>query len=107
MSIFERHRIALLTDSTCDILPELASQYAICIIPAYVIWGEVQYRDRVDLQAPAFYQRLVEDPVYPKSAHPTPGDFLTAFAKARDEGAEEIVVITVNGAGSSPALAGR
>ncbi|MGC9521305.1 MAG: DegV family protein [Anaerolineae bacterium] len=94
----EEHSVALLTDSTCDIPSHLVEQYGIRVLPAYVIWGDEQFRDRVDLEPEAFYQRLQTDPVYPKSAHPTPGDFQQAFQEAVDRGAEAIVVVTVSSA---------
>jgi DegV family protein with EDD domain len=67
-------------------------------VPAYVIWGDEQYRDRIDMEATAFYRRLENDPVYPTSAHPSPGDFLAAYEAAQARGANEIVVITVSSA---------
>lgn len=36
------------TDSTCDIPEELIEQYKIMIVPQKIIWGEEQFRDRVD-----------------------------------------------------------
>lgn len=89
---------ALITDSTCDIPEDLVEQYNIVVIPAYVIWGEEQFRDRIDLQADAFYQRLQTDDVYPSSSHPTPGDFFELYQHLDDEGTEDIVVITVSSA---------
>jgi DegV family protein with EDD domain len=76
----------------------LVNRYKIDVLPAYVIWGDEQYRDRIDMQATEFYRRLEDDPVYPTSAHPSPGDFMAAYATARERGAEEIVVITVSSA---------
>lgn len=93
-----RHKIALFADSTCDIPEALVERYGISILPAYVIWGDEQYRDRIDLEPEAFYERLETDPVYPSSSHPTPEDFLNAFERARSEGAEAVVVVTVSSA---------
>lgn len=90
--------IAIITDSTCDIPNELIQQYAITVLPAYVIWGNEQFRDRIDLQADAFYRRLAADPVYPSSAHPTPTAFREAYEALRDDGAEAIIAITVSSA---------
>ncbi len=91
-------KIALVADSTCDIPEALVKQYGIAVIPTYVIWGEEQFRDRIDLQAPEFYRRLETDPVYPSSSHPTPGDFLALYQRLCDEGATDIVVLTVSSA---------
>jgi DegV family protein with EDD domain len=101
------HRVALICDSTCDIPEDLIAQYDIRVLPAYVIWGDEQYLDRVTLQADAFYRRLVTDPVYPSSSHPTPGDFLTAYQAAQADGVEGVVVITVSSAMSGTYNAAR
>ncbi|MGC9349054.1 MAG: DegV family protein, partial [Anaerolineae bacterium] len=92
------HTTALITDSTCDIPSSLVAEYDIEVLPAYVIWGDEQYRDRIDMKATEFYRRLDSDPVYPTSAHPTPGDFLTAYTAASARGAQDIVVVTVSSA---------
>jgi len=93
-----KHRIAIMTDSTCDIPDDLVKQYDITIIPCYVIWDNEQYRDHIDLSAPDFYERLVSDPVYPSTAHPSSEIFRETYTRAAENGADEIVIITVSGA---------
>lgn len=90
--------IAIITDSTCDIPENLLQQYNIHVVPQVVIWGDRQYRDRLDLQPVEFYQRLVKDPVRPHSSLPALGDFLDAFQAAAAAGADEIIVLTVSSA---------
>jgi len=92
------HRIALLTDSTCDIPDKLVQQYDINVIPCYVIWDGKEYRDHIDLSAVDFYQRLVTDPEYPSTAHPSSETFRGIYEVAGENGADEIVVLTVSGA---------
>mgnify|MGYP000847102515 CR=1 FL=1 len=93
-----QHSIEILTDSTCDIPEALIQQYQIKVLPHYIIWGEKQFRDRIDLQAEAFYQRLVKDPVYPSSAHVTEEEYRQAFLAAKNNGAQEIITITISSA---------
>jgi DegV family protein with EDD domain len=90
--------IAIVTDSTCDIPDDLIHEYEITVLPAYVIWGEEQFRDRIDLQADAFYRRLVKDPIYPSSAHPTPETFRRTYETLQNGGAEAVIVVTVSSA---------
>ncbi|MFO7916773.1 MAG: DegV family protein [Anaerolineae bacterium] len=90
------HDIALITDSTCDIPQHLLDRYDIIMIPLLIIWGEETLRDHVDLQPQAFYQRLTEDAVHPKTAHPNPPRFVRAYQEAKENGAEEIVMITIS-----------
>jgi DegV family protein with EDD domain len=91
-----QHHVALITDSTCDIPKDLIEQYDITVVPLHVIWGNETFRDRIDLQPKAFYRRLTEDPQYPTTAHPTPEGFLATYEAAVEEGATEIVVITLS-----------
>lgn len=91
-------KVQIVADSTCDIPQALIDQYHIRVIPNYVIWGEQQYLDRVDLQPLEFYQRLETDPLKPTSAQVTELDFSGAYDQAVAEGAEEIIVLTVSSA---------
>jgi DegV family protein with EDD domain len=91
-------RVALVTDSTCDIPDTLLEQYNIAVVPCIIIFGDEALRDRVDLQADEFYRRLASGPHYPTTAQPTPVDFLAAYRAAQANGAQEIVVITVSSA---------
>lgn len=93
------HKIAIVTDSTCDIPEELRQKYEINIVPLYVDWEGTQFLDGVDLSAVEFYERIEREPdVRPKTSLPTPGDFLHVFQRLHEEGAEEIVTITISSA---------
>ncbi len=101
------HRVALLTDSTCDIPPHLLEQYEIQVVPSYVIWGSEILRDHIDLPPEVFYQRLARNRVHPTTSQPTPQDLASAYNAARSRGAEEIVAITVSSAMSGTYRAAR
>lgn len=90
--------ISIVTDSTCDIPDALVAQYGIIVVPQRVIWGEAQYRDRIDLEPVEFYRRLAVDPDLPHSSMPSPQDFLAAFESAVDRGATQVLVLTVSSA---------
>jgi len=94
----KQHKIALVTDSTCDIPQELREQYAIAVVPLTIIWGADQLREGVDISAEDFYRRLIADPVFPTTSQPTPKDFLSVYESARQQGAEEVVVVTISSA---------
>ena len=88
--------IGIVTDSTCDIPSELAQQHSITVVPQVLIWGDEQYRDRVDLQPGEFYQRLGADKVRPRTSLPGVYDFHAAYEQAATSGARELLVITVS-----------
>lgn len=88
--------IGIITDSTCDIPQHLLEEYGIFVVPQMVVWGEDQYRDRVDLQPDEFYRRLAQDPIRPHSSLPSLADFLQVYQQAAQGGADELVVLTVS-----------
>lgn len=92
------NKIALITDSTSDIPQDLIDEFRIHVIPQVIIWGEDEYRDRVDLTSQQFYERLQTDPVIPTTTQPSPNDFIELYKRIIADGAEEIVVFTVSAA---------
>ena len=90
--------IDVITDSTCDIPQEMIDQYRIKVVPHYIIWGDKQYLDRVNLQPEEFYERFKTEKEYPTTAQATIQDFLAKYQEAIDQGAKEIVVLTVSSA---------
>ncbi len=90
--------IAIIADSTCDIPDALIERYGIIVIPHYIIWGEEQFLDRVNLQPEAFYQRLVVDELRPTTAQASAADFLDGIHKAVEQGASEALILTVSSA---------
>jgi len=51
-------KIALVTDSTTYMPPELVRKYNISIAPQVLIWGDQTYKDGVDIQSGEFFTRL-------------------------------------------------
>ncbi len=92
----DNHKIGLITDSTSDIPPELVEKYNIAIIPQHIIWGTQELLDQVQITPAEFYRRLPVDPVHPKTSQPTPHDFLTLINQLREQGASEVVIITIS-----------
>ena len=92
------HRIAIVTDSTCDIPAHWLKQYQITVVPMTLIFGDEQYLDGVQITSEEFYARLANSPIHPTTSQPAPEIFLDVFKKAAAEGAEEIVTMTISSA---------
>jgi DegV family protein with EDD domain len=88
-------KITIMTDSTCDIPPELIERYQIAVVPLYVVWGDEELLDGQDIDNATFYARLPRDPVHPKTSQPTPTDFVRAIEQLD---ADEVVVIALSAA---------
>src|SRR5213596_1616835 len=70
---------AIVLDSTAD-YPEGPERFASWrIVPLSVRFGDESFRDYVELGPDAFYERLRTSPVTPKTAQPTPADFLAVY----------------------------
>jgi DegV family protein with EDD domain len=92
------YRIALVTDSTCDIPSEWIKQYNINVVPLTIVFGDQSYLDGIELPAQEFYERLPNETHHPTTSQPAPGAFLQAYRQAAAAGAEEILVITISSA---------
>ena len=90
-----RHSVAIVTDSTSDLSDDLVEQYDLTIVPLYVLWGDEQLVDGVDIDEETFFARLPDDPHHPSTSQPTPNDFVAVLS---DLEAEEILVITLSDA---------
>jgi DegV family protein with EDD domain len=85
-------KVKIFSDSTCDLSPELVEKYQIGIIPLYVLFGDKSYRDGIDITTPQLYEKVEETGSLPKTAAPSPGDFILAF-KPHIEAGEDIVYV--------------
>ena len=61
-------KIAVVTDSTTYLPPELVKQYNITIAPQVLIWGDQTYRDGVDITSEQFFTRLKTTKVMPTTS---------------------------------------
>jgi DegV family protein with EDD domain len=90
-------RIALVTDSTCNLPPELAAERHIYVAPLYILWGEASYKDGIDIKEPDLFRRMRETEELPKTSQVSVQDFVEKFEKARQaESADEVVCAVIS-----------
>ena len=73
-------KIALVTDSTCDLSGELIEHYQINMVPVNISFGDNNYLDKVTIQSEQFYKLLQECPDYPKSSQVNETTFRNLFS---------------------------
>jgi DegV family protein with EDD domain len=61
-------KIALVTDSTTYMPPELVKQYNISVAPQVLIWGDQTYKDGIDIESREFFTRLKTAKVMPSTS---------------------------------------
>jgi DegV family protein with EDD domain len=84
----------VVTDSTSDLEASDARTRGIEVVPLFVNFGDVRYRDQLDLSREAFYEKLASEKALPTTAQPTPAMFEAAF-RPHVEAGRPIVCITI------------
>ena len=90
--------IRIVTDSTCDLPPEIIKQFQITVVPIYVNLGEKSYQDGIDLDRKEFYTSLEKMRAMPSTASPSIESFTDAFTRLLNKGAEAILSIHLSSA---------
>lgn len=88
-------KIRVVTDSTAYIPAEALGDFDIPVIPLWLIWGDENFRDGVDIDPPTFYGRLPGSKVFPTTSQPSAGEFVEFFQQAA-VGAETIVGVFIS-----------
>ncbi|WP_420629395.1 DegV family protein [Candidatus Leptofilum sp.] len=83
--------IKIVTDSACDVPPELAEQLDITVVPVYLNIGEHSYLEGVEMSREQFYGRLKTFPEYPTTAAPAVGTFTQLYEQLTADGATQIL----------------
>jgi DegV family protein with EDD domain len=99
--------IHIVTDSGSDITPADAAALGVTVVPLTIRFGDVEYRDGVDLDVAEFYAKMAELPGLPSTAAPAPGAFIEAFDAAHRAGADGVVCIDLAGKMSATIDAAR
>jgi DegV family protein with EDD domain len=87
-------KIAIVSDSTCDLLLETIERYNIRILPLRVIYTDGEYRDRVDITPEEIYSRFKEE--IPSTSLPSPQDTVDLFNQLKQEGYTNVIVVTIS-----------
>jgi DegV family protein with EDD domain len=87
--------IRFVTDSTCDIPPELIKKWKIGVIPAFVNYGGRSYADDgVELDRQVYYEQMPTMTSQPTTSAPSPG-LAEQIITRTFEGADHLVMLCV------------
>ena len=87
-------KIALVTDSSCDLDPKIIKEHNIEVIPLRIIYNDREYKDGVDITAQQVYNRLNDE--IPTTSMPAPKDVLNKFIELKQNGYTHIIAITLS-----------
>jgi DegV family protein with EDD domain len=90
--------VRIVTDSACDLPPDLVEKARITVVPLEIRFGDATYVDGVDLSPSVFWEMCAASDTLPETAAPPPGAFTRAYQDLADEGVDEIVVVNLSGA---------
>lgn len=80
--IFKRKwKIALVTDSTCDIPLDIIDFYQINMLPLNIHFGASHYLDKITIQPEQFYELLNQFSEFPKTSQVNEKAFTTLYAQ--------------------------
>jgi DegV family protein with EDD domain len=85
--------VAVVTDSTAYLPDELTEGYGIHVVPLYVVLAGRSGREGWDVGPDEVARTLAVRGQTVSTSRPTPGDFVAAYRRALDEGAERLVSI--------------
>ena len=88
--------VKVVTDSANDIPSDIVEELGITVVPAYVRFGNTDYKDGVELTTDQFFDRLLNGPDFPATSQPSVGDFSEVYAEVAD-GADGIVSVHISG----------
>lgn len=87
-------KIRIVTDSASDILKPFPEN--LTVLPITIRFGDQEYRDGVDLNHRQFYEKLLEDDVFPTTSLISPAAFGEVYRESAQRG-ETVIVITLSG----------
>lgn len=94
-------KLAIVTDSSCDIPQELAEKYGIDIIDFPINLDGKEYYERHDLTLDEFYELMRQAQGVPTTAAITMLQWQEVYEKYADEGYTDVLHVSINSNGSS------
>ena len=95
------HKVAVLTDSSSDIAPELIRKYDIKVLPLHVMYPEKDYADGVDIDPLMTYERFEKNGEFPNTSTPSLQEVMDMIESIRAEGYEKIIAVSISSGLSS------
>lgn len=87
-------KIALMTDSACDLPPEILQSHSVFVLPLKIIYGEQEFRDKVDIQPEEVYGQMPNR--IPTTSMPSPGEIQNMFDDIRSQGYTKILAMHIS-----------
>ena len=87
-------KIALVTDSTCDLPCEMVEKLNIHVVPLRIHYSGGEFRDGIDITSRDIINRLEHE--VPKTSMPSPEDITRIYHSLQEQGYTHCIVLTVS-----------
>ena len=85
--------VALVTDSTASLPPEVAEECRVSVVPVQVVIDDVSYDEGADEASPACVAAALRERRSVSTSRPAPAVFADLYRRLADEGASEILSV--------------
>ena len=89
-----RKKVAVITDSACDLPDDILSKYDIRFVPLRLIYSGGEVRDRLEITPEQVYDMLPRE--IPKSSLPLPADVIALYDQLADDGYTDALHICIS-----------
>ena len=89
--------IKILVEGASDFTMDEVARRELIYVPITITLDEISYRSGLDIDCEHFYSLLTQSKDFPKTAQPSPQDFLDHFEAAKENG-DEIICLTISSA---------
>ncbi len=90
-------KLAIVTDSTCDLPKAELERLGVYRVPLYVNFQGKLWKDWVEINPKDIIEGVSNGAAMPSTSQPSPQDFETTYKEAIAKGAEDILCVTLSG----------
>lgn len=87
-------KIAIVTDSTSDLDPEIIQEFGIEVLPLHVVYQDREYLDRVNISPNEVYDKM--DIEVPTTSLPSPAEIFNLFSRLRDAHVTHVLSVHIS-----------
>ena len=87
-------KIAIVTDSSCDLSKEYLQEHGIRTIPLHIIFSDGEYKDGIDISAEEVVARFEQE--IPSTSMPVPADVQKIFDELKQENIKKVLFVLIS-----------
>lgn len=89
-------KLAIVTDSTCDLTADVLEQLSVWRVPLYVHFKGETKKDWLEINPGVIVKGVQEGAEMPSTSQPSPQDFTDIYEQIAETGADQILCLTIS-----------